>query len=99
MAVTFQSVLLERAQDEVALERVARLLEQRLAGRRRRVELGEVVLERQVLVGDPLLVADRDEPLDQVLELADVARPPVRRAGSSARSPTMPRTGLRNLTR
>ena len=46
---------------------------------RRRVQLGEVVLERQVLVGDPLLVADRDEPLDQVLELADVARPPVRR--------------------
>ena len=71
--------LLERAQDEVALERVARLLEPRLAGRRRRVELGEVVLERQVLVGDPFLVADRDEPLDQVLELADVARPPVRR--------------------
>ena len=43
------------------------------------VELGEVELERQVLVGDPFLVADRDQPLDQVLELADVARPPVRR--------------------
>ena len=43
------------------------------------VELREVVLERQILVGDPLLVAHRDQPLDQVLELADVARPPVRR--------------------
>jgi hypothetical protein len=37
-----------------------------------------MILERQVLVGDPLLVAHRHEPLDQVLELADVAGPPVR---------------------
>src|SRR6187401_3669514 len=49
--------LLERAKDEVALERVARFLEQRFAGRRRRVELGEVVLEGEILVGDPVLVA------------------------------------------
>ena len=42
-----------------------------------RLELREVKLERQVLFGDVVLVADRDEPLDQVLELADVARPPV----------------------
>ena len=43
------------------------------------VELREVVFERQILVGDPLLVADRDQALDQVLQLPDVARPPVRR--------------------
>src|SRR6478672_2935634 len=70
--------LLERAENEVALEGVAGLLEQRLAGRRAGVQLGEVVLHREVLVGDPLLVADRDESLDEVLELPDVARPPVR---------------------
>src|SRR5436305_1891053 len=71
--------LLERAEDEVALERIARLLEERLSGRRRGVQLGEVILERQVLVGDPVLVVDGDQPLDQVLELPDVPRPPVRR--------------------
>src|SRR6478672_11318650 len=70
--------LLERAENEVALEGVAGLLEQRLAGRRAGVQLGEVVLHREVLVADPLLVADRDESLDEVLELPDVARPPVR---------------------
>ena len=42
-----------------------------------RLELGEVEFERQVLFGDVVLVADRHQPLDQVLELADVARPPV----------------------
>src|SRR5262249_4125906 len=70
---------LERAQDEVALEGVARLLEPRLAQRRRGVELGEMILEREILVGDPLLVAHGDEALDEVFELADVAGPPVRR--------------------
>ena len=50
----------------------------RLPRGRPAIELGEVVLERQVLVGDPFLVAHRHQPLDQVLELADVARPPVR---------------------
>src|SRR3954452_8880930 len=66
---------LERTQDEVALERVARLLEKSLCRRRARVELGEVILERQVLVGDPLLVRPRAQPFDQILELADVAGP------------------------
>ena len=61
------------------------------------VELGEVIFERQVLVGDPFLVADRDEALDQVLELADVAGPPVRREDLERES-AMPLTGLRNLT-
>ena len=89
--------LLERAQDEVALERVARLLEQRVARRRRRVELREVVFERQVLVGDPFLVADRNEPLDQVLELADVAGPPVRRQDLQRRVRQSRCTGLRNF--
>ena len=42
------------------------------------VELGDVELVGQVLVGDPVLVGDRHQPLDQVLELADVPRPPVR---------------------
>ena len=41
------------------------------------IELRDMELERQVVVGDPLAVAGRDDALDQVLELADVARPPV----------------------
>ena len=79
--------LLERPEDEIALERIARLLKQRLAGGRPRIELGEVVFEREVLVGDPLLVAHRDQPLDQVLELADVARATSTTPGSSALNP------------
>ena len=67
----------ERAQDEVTLERVRGFLEQAFALRRHAIELGEMELERQILVRNPLLVADRDEPLDQILELADVAGPPV----------------------
>jgi hypothetical protein len=33
----------------------------------------------QILVGNPLLLGHRHQTRDQVLELADVARPPVRR--------------------
>ena len=51
-----------------------------------RLELREVELERQILFGDVVLVADRDQPLDQVLELADVARPPVLLAASPSSS-------------
>src|SRR4051795_10923729 len=71
--------LLERAEDEVALEGVAGLLKQRFARRLAGVQLREVVLERQVFIGDPFLVADGDKALDQVLQLTDVAWPPVRR--------------------
>src|SRR5260370_8543806 len=46
-------------------------------GGRPRLQLREVELQRQILVGDVVLVADRDEALDEILELADVARPPV----------------------
>ena len=41
------------------------------------IELGDVEVERQVVVGDPFAIAGGDHPLDQVFELADVARPPV----------------------
>src|SRR5687767_3347472 len=68
----------ERSKNEVSLERIAGFLEQRLAGGRRRVEPRKVVLERKILVCDPILVADRDQAFDQVLQLADVSRPPVR---------------------
>src|SRR5262245_26223024 len=78
--------LLERPQDEVALECVAGLLEQRVAGRWSRIQLGEVVLERQVLVGDPLLVAYRDEALDEVFQLTNVSWPPVRRQDLQCRT-------------
>ena len=64
--------------DEVAFERVARFLEQRSSRRRPRVEFREVILERQVLVRNPFLVAHRDQTFDQIFELADIARPPVR---------------------
>src|SRR5437763_3041819 len=67
----------KRAQDEVALEGVGRLLEEAFAAARHLVELGKMELERQILVGDPLFVAHRDQPLNQVLELADVPGPPV----------------------
>ena len=53
------------------------ILEQAVGAGPERLELREVKLERQVLFGDVFLVADRHQPLDQVLELADVARPPV----------------------
>src|SRR4030095_15174929 len=67
---------LECAQNEVPLEGIARLLEKRLPGRRPRVELREVILEWKILVSDPFLVADGDEPLEQVFELANVGGPP-----------------------
>src|SRR5688572_12727635 len=67
----------ERAQDEIALERVRRLLKQALAVRGYPVKLREMEFERQVFVRYPFLVADRHEPLDEILELSDVARPPV----------------------
>src|SRR4029453_14608007 len=60
-------------------EGIARFLEQGVAGRGPRIQFREVVLERQILVSDPLLVADGHEPLDEVLQLTDVSRPPVRR--------------------
>ena len=41
------------------------------------IDFGHLQLERQVAVGDPVVAAGGDQPLDQVLELADVARPPV----------------------
>jgi hypothetical protein len=42
-----------------------------------RIELRDMQLVRQILVGDPVLVRDRDQALDEVLELSDVSRPPV----------------------
>ena len=42
-----------------------------------RLELREVKLQWQVLFGDELLVTDGNESLDQVLQLANVAGPPV----------------------
>src|SRR3972149_948111 len=70
--------LLERAPDGVALESGVRLLEKgRARCRLALIELREVDLVGEILVGDPLLVAHRHEALDQVLELADVAGPPV----------------------
>jgi hypothetical protein len=42
------AALLERAQDEVPLERVGRVLEQAVGATPLRLELGEVELERQV---------------------------------------------------
>src|SRR5581483_11143821 len=71
------AALLERTEDKVALERVARLLEEVRPVRPLRLELREVELERQVLLADVLLVGRGDDPLDQVLEFADVAGPPV----------------------
>ena len=53
-------------------------IEQVLGGRScRRIELGDMQLVRQVLVGNPLFVRYGDQPLDQVLELSNVAGPPV----------------------
>ena len=41
------------------------------------LELGEMKLQRQILFRDVVLVADRHEPLDQILELPNVAGPPI----------------------
>src|SRR5262249_8919464 len=68
---------LERANQEVPFEGRHRTFEEVFSRRTFGIELGDVQLVRQVLVGDPVLVGDGDDPLDQVLELADVARPPV----------------------
>ena len=68
-----------------------------MAGRLR-VELRDMELVRQVFVGDPLLVGDGDQPLDQVLELADVARPPVVPQDIASVESAMPSMFLRNLT-
>ena len=85
------AVLLERAHQQVALEGRHRVLEQALArARPSRSSSRHPELERQVVLGDPRLVGDRDEPLDQVLELADVAGPPVRRRACGAPPPRCP---------
>src|SRR5262249_39395127 len=42
-----------------------------------RLELGKVELERQILFGNEVFIADSHQAFDQVLQLADVARPPV----------------------
>src|SRR5262249_8853176 len=41
------------------------------------IELGDVQLVREILVGNPVLVGYRNDPLDQVLEFPDVPGPPV----------------------
>src|SRR3954468_12250116 len=58
------SALLERAKDEVPLERVGGVLEQAVPVGASRLELGEVELERQVLFRHEVLVAHRDQALD-----------------------------------
>src|SRR5262249_6624534 len=67
----------DRPQDEVALEGIGRFLEQALRPVAFGLELREVEFEREVLLRDEVLVAHCHQPLDQVFELADVARPPV----------------------
>src|SRR4029077_2997033 len=64
-------------QDEVPLEGIGGIFEQTLAMSTARLELGELELERQILLGDEFLITHRDQPLDQILELADITRPPV----------------------
>ena len=83
VAVVFQPFDLERANQVVARERVYRPVEH-VAARRRRLRGARVDEEvvGQILVGDPILLRHRHQALDQVLELADVARPPVRATGS-----------------
>ena len=73
---------------------------QQVLGRCRilRIELRDVKLVRQVFVRDPVLVGDGHQPLDQVLQLADVPRPPVRATGSRSVESAMPWMFLRNLT-
>src|SRR5262245_60418742 len=50
------AAFLERSQDEIALERVRRILEEAAPPGRARLELREMKLERQVLVRDVVLV-------------------------------------------
>src|SRR5438552_3487761 len=66
---------LEAPQDEIPLEGPRRIVEQAEARRRLRLELGEMELERKILLGDLFLVADRHDTLDEVLQFADVAGP------------------------
>src|SRR5262245_22128875 len=69
--------LFERADDEVALEGRDGAFEQVFAGGPLAIELRHVQFVWQILVRDPVLVGDGDQPLDQVFELADVTGPPV----------------------
>src|SRR5690349_22234209 len=58
------AAFLERAEDEIPLERVGGLDEEAVRAGALRFELVEVKLQRQIFVGDEVLVADGDEPLD-----------------------------------
>src|SRR5436190_6959415 len=77
--------LFERADEEVALESGHRPLEQVLRRRRVRIQLSHVELVGQVFVSNPVLVRYGDDAFDQVLELADVAGPPVRAEDAQGR--------------
>ena len=41
------------------------------------IEIGDMEFQREVVVGNPVAIARRDYAFDQVLELADVPRPPI----------------------
>ena len=41
------------------------------------LQLSKMKFERQVLLRNEVLIAHRHQPLNQILELADVSRPPV----------------------
>ena len=68
--------MFERAHQEIPLERSHRAIQQARV-RARAVELDHVKFEGQIVVGDVFVIDHRDEALDQVLEFADVPRPPV----------------------
>src|SRR5918993_4628519 len=71
------AALLQRPDDEVALEGGNRQIQQVLRSWRVRVELRDVELVGKILVGNPVLVGNGHQPLNQVLELTDVSGPPV----------------------
>src|SRR5215471_13698861 len=71
------AAFLERAKNEVALERVCRFLKQLVAVPTFGFQLREMKLQRQILVRDELLVADGDQTLNQIFQLSNVARPPM----------------------
>src|SRR5262245_4925068 len=71
------SAFLEGTEEKIPLERVCGFLEQAVGPLAFGFELSEMELERQVFLGNVLFVADCDQPLDQVLELTNVSRPPV----------------------
>src|SRR5712692_3667065 len=76
-APIWPTALLERSQNEVSLERIRRVLEQTVGRRPLWLELRKVELQRQIFLRDVFLVTHGNQPLDQVLELPDVPRPPV----------------------